>query len=72
MVIVNRLMEMKPLTQAAVFKLLKSWYHVRLVTHVEHKRLTKLKLRYDMPPDWDGSDIFARYATAGIKVTPTS
>jgi hypothetical protein len=68
MVIVNRLMEMRPLTKPAVIKLLKSFYHVRLVTHEEHKRLTKLKLRYTMPSDWDGSDIFARYAAAGIKV----
>ncbi len=66
MVIVNRLMEMKPLTKPAVGKLLKSWYHVRLVTREEHKRLTKLKLRYTMPSDWDGLDIFARYTVAGI------
>jgi len=67
-VIVNRLMDMKPLTKPAVSKLLKSWYHVRLVTRTEHQRLTKLKLRYTMPPDWNGADIFARYAAAGIKV----
>ena len=64
----NRLMDMKPLTKPAVSKLLKNWYHVRLVTGEEHKRLTKLKLRYTMPSGWNGSDIFARYAAAGIKV----
>jgi hypothetical protein len=69
-VIVNRLMEMKPLTKQAVIKLLKRWYHVRLVTREEHKRLTKLKLRYKMTPDWDESDIFARYTIAGIKIAP--
>ena len=68
MVIVNRLMDMKPLTKPAVSKILKSWYHVRLVTREEHNRLTKFKLRYTMPPGWNGSDIFARYAAAGIKV----
>jgi hypothetical protein len=71
MVIVNHLMEMKQLTKLAVIKILKSWYHVRLVTREEHKRLTELKLRYKMTPDWDGLDIFARYAVAGIKVTQT-
>ena len=56
MVIVNRLMDMKPLTKPAVSKLLKSWYHVRLVTRKEHQRLTKLKLRYTMPSglEWRG------------------
>jgi hypothetical protein len=70
MVIVNRLMEMKPLTTPVVIKLLKKLYHVRLVTHAEHKHLTELGLRYEMPPDWDGVDVFARYAVAGITVEP--
>ena len=67
MVIVNRLMDMKPLTKPAVSKLLKNWYHVRLVTREEHKRLTKLKLRFTMPPKWDGKGVFARYDAAGIR-----
>lgn len=70
MVIVNRLMEMKMPTTPAVIKLLKNLYHVRLVTYKEHKRLTELGLRYKMPPDWNGVDVFARYAVAGIAVEP--
>ncbi|HEY3853709.1 MAG TPA: hypothetical protein VGO67_04870 [Verrucomicrobiae bacterium] len=45
MFIVNRLMDMKPLTKSAIIKLLESWYRVMLVTREEHQRLTKLKLR---------------------------
>ncbi len=73
MVIVNRLMDMKSLTKPAVNRLLKKWYHVRLVTNAEHKTLTKLKLRYTMTPltpRWKGTDIFARYTAAGITVAP--
>jgi hypothetical protein len=71
MVIVNLLMEMKPLTKRAVIQLLERLYHVRLVTHDEHNRLTKLKLRSEMPANWDGSNIFARYAAAKINVKST-
>jgi hypothetical protein len=66
-VIVNRLMDMNPPTKSAVSKLLKRWYHVRLVTREEHERLTKLKLRYTMPSEWDGKEVFARYDAAGIR-----
>jgi len=43
---------------------------VMLVTHDEHARLSASGLRSVMPRDWDGADIFARYAAVGIEVAP--
>jgi hypothetical protein len=72
MVIVNLLMEMKPLTKRAIIQILERLYHVRLVTHAEHQRLAKLKLRSEMPDNWNRTNIFARYAAAKIKVKSTN
>ena len=70
MAIVNRLMDMKPLTTIAITKLLTSHFMVMLVTHEEHVRLNASGLRSTMPNEWDGSDIFARYAAVGIEPAP--
>ena len=67
MAIVNRLMDMEPLTATAITELLTSRFMVMLVTREEHARLNASGLRSQMPREWDGSDIFARYATVGIK-----
>ena len=67
-VIVNRLMDMKPLTTRAATNVLKKWYSVMLVTQEEDLRLLKGGLRFKMPDNWDGKDVFARYAAVGIKV----
>jgi hypothetical protein len=67
MAIVNRLMDMKPLTAAAITKLLTSHFMVMLVTRKEHTRLNASGLRSTMPSNWDGSDIYARYRTVGIE-----
>jgi hypothetical protein len=72
MAIVNRLMDMEPLTTTAITELLSSRFMVMLVTHEEHARLNASGLRSSMPADWDGSDIFARYAAAGIEPASTS
>jgi hypothetical protein len=68
MAIVNRLMDMKPLTTRAITELLTSHFMVMLVTHEEHTRLTASGLRSQMPREWDGSDILARYAAVGISI----
>ena len=67
MVIVNRLMEIETLTEAAVSELLNKWFTVRLVTREEDSLLTKHGLRFAMPTDWDGKDVFARHAKVGIE-----
>jgi hypothetical protein len=39
------------------------------VTKHEHNNVLRLAgLDKDMPPDWDGNDLFARYKRAGIEV----
>jgi len=72
MVIVNRLMEMDPLTPAAITAFLQRCFTVMLVTHAEHARLNASGLRSVMPRDWDDVDVFARYAAVGIEVDSTS
>ena len=71
MEIVNSLMEMRPLTKAGVINLLTDRLRVMVVTRDEHARLNSSGLRSKMPLDWDGSDVFARYAAIGIEFTPT-
>ena len=72
MAIVNRLMDMEPLTTTAIKELLTSRFMLMLVTREEHARLNASGLRSIMPADWDGSDIFARYAAVGIEPASTS
>jgi hypothetical protein len=67
MEIVNRLMDMRPLTKARVIELLTNCLRVMVVTRDEHARLNSHGLRSKMPPDWDGKDVFARYAAIGIE-----
>jgi hypothetical protein len=67
MAVVNRLMDMEPLTEVAVTELLTRWFRVMLVTHDEHARLNASGLRSTMPSDWDGTDLFSRYAAVGIE-----
>ena len=71
MEIVNRLMDMRPLTKAGVIELLTNYLKVMVVTHEEHALLNSSGLRFTMPPDWDGNDVFARYAAIGIEIAPT-
>lgn len=66
MLIVNRLMDMEPLTEAAVTELLTQCFRVMLVTVDEHRRLNASGLRSTMPINWNGKDVFARYAAVGI------
>ena len=66
--IVNRLMAMRPLTKTRVIAFLTLSHRVILVTHEEHARLNSSGLRSTMPSDWDGKDVFHRYAALGIKL----
>ena len=68
MAVVNRLMEMKSLTEKSVADLLRRWFTVVLVTREEHARLNASGLRSTMPPKWNGSDVFARYRAVGIEL----
>jgi hypothetical protein len=69
MVIVNRLMEMEPLTEKSVRDLLTRWLKVVAVTFDEHARLKASGLRSIMPANWDGLDVFARFAAVGIELS---
>ena len=68
MEIVNRLMDMRPLTKAGVIELLTNYLIVMVVTREEHALLNSSGLRSRMPAGWDGKDVFDRYATIGIEV----
>jgi hypothetical protein len=65
-VIVDRLMDMRPLTKKRVKELLIRLFRVLRVTKSEHDRLNATGLRSAMPDDWDGINPFARYDAAGI------
>lgn len=66
MVIVNWLMDMEPLTEGAVVRMLKKYFRVMLVTSEEHARLNASGVRSTMPPDWKRANVFARYEMVGI------
>lgn len=70
MEIVNRLMDMEPLTEERVIDLLTRCMRVMVVTREEHDILNASGLRSTMPKDWDGIDIFARYTALGIEASP--
>lgn len=72
MEIVNRLMNMRPLTEEGVIELLTNCLRVMVVTCDEHARLNSHGLRSKMPLDWDGRDVFARYAAIGIELQITN
>ena len=67
MVIVNMLMDMEDITNAAVKTILEKYFHVMLVTKEEHQKLNASGLRSTMPSDWDKKDAYARYKAVGIK-----
>jgi len=45
---------------------LNKYYRLGVLTKAEDIRLNDIKLKSDMPQDWDGNDVFARYKKAGI------
>ncbi len=67
MVIVNMLMDMKSITKTKVENRLKKYLHVLLVTKEEHRKLNSSGLRYKMPDDWDGKNVWARHERVGVE-----
>lgn len=45
---------------------LRRWYRLGVITAAEDARLNQRGLRSAMPASWDGKDLYARYAEAGI------
>ena len=67
MVIVNMLMDIKSITNRKVENRLKKYLRVLVVTKEEHQKLNSSGLRYKMPEDWDGKNVWARYEKVGIE-----
>jgi len=60
-------MALEPLTEEAVTQLLQGLFCVMLVTKEEHSRLNANGVRYTMPKEWNGQDLYARYRMWGIE-----
>ena len=66
----SRLLELAPLKDSEVENILLSAGSVARVLREEDKKLSSLKLARKMPDGWfGGADAFARYKTAGIKIS---
>ena len=66
----SRLLELAPLKDSEVENILLSAGSVAIVLREEDKKLSSMKLARKMPDGWFwGADAFARYKTAGIKIS---
>ena len=54
-------------SEESIEKLLQTYYSLGVLTSDEDKALNKLGLKSEMPEDWDGVNVFARYEKAGIQ-----
>ena len=54
-------------SEASIEKLLQDFYRLGVLTHEEDKTLNQLNLKSNMPNDWDGENVFARYEEANIQ-----
>jgi len=54
-------------TEESLHHLLRRSYRLGVITADEDHRLNALHLQSKMPPNWDRSDVFARYRYAGIE-----
>jgi hypothetical protein len=60
-----------PVTETdALVRLAKQYANMALISEEEDALLRKHKLQSNMPANWDGADLFARYRAVGIKVFP--
>lgn len=50
-----------------IAEIIKKWSVVSWITQSEDQSLRDRKLHDRMPPEWDGSNVFARYDACGIK-----
>ena len=57
MIIVNILMDMKPINKDKIEDVLKKYFRVLVVTKEEHKKLNSSGLGSKMPNNWDGRDV---------------
>ena len=55
------------LTRTGIGAHLIGWYRLGLLSHDEDARLNAKGLRSEMPADWDGKNLFARYDMVGIE-----
>ena len=62
-IVVNKLLELDPLTDDNIMSVLKKYYFICIITKEEDKRLNTARLRRSMPPEWneEKDSIFARY-----------
>jgi hypothetical protein len=67
MVLVNKLMEKKPLTKQYILDTLTKYYMVAVISKDEHRLLNSKGLTSKMPDKWDFNDLWARYTAVGIK-----
>jgi hypothetical protein len=58
------------LTRDGIRAHLLRWYRLGLLSHAENSRLNSSGIGSKMPPDWDRTDVFARYRVAEI-VSPS-
>ena len=66
----SRLLELAPLKDSEVEHILLSAGSVAIILREEDKKLSSIKLARKMPDGWFwGADSFARYKTAGIKIS---
>jgi hypothetical protein len=66
-VMVKRLFQPEAdLSREALRKYLRRWYHLGLLTSAEDAKLNGLGLRSQMPKNWNGEDLIARYRAADI------
>jgi hypothetical protein len=68
MVLVNKLMNKRPLTKKYIFDTLLLYYRVVVVTKTEHRLLNSSGLTSKMPKTWNCKNIWARYSAVGIKL----
>lgn len=54
-------------SEVSIEKLLQDFYRLGVLTHEEDKTLNQLNLKSNMPNDWDGENVFARYEEANIQ-----
>ena len=66
-VIIDMLLNLEPLNETNVKKILSKFWKVIRITKSEDLTLNKLGLNRKMPKDWDGKDPLARYKKAKIE-----
>ena len=66
-VIIDMLLNLEPLNETNVKKILSKFWKVIRITKSEDLKLNKLGLNRKMPKDWDGKDPLNRYKKLKIE-----